>query len=424
VRTVDYGQVVTDAGSFLGVLIQNGDVELFAPFRVALFFTFNKDERRPALWVRIFECQLRFQIMSLIGFRREDDEIEYLEEVEYSEEHLEDDLHEVIYSDPRLVMGTLTTRENVVLGSKLQLPTGKEPDLLVCDKRGTLTTIEFKRDRSPRSAVTQLFDYASSLARLDHDEFLDLTDYESLEELYETFDREEDSEFDIDDFEREFSEGLESPQLMLVAYTISDDVRRMTRWLRDAHNLKINCVEFDYYEKDDAEMFVPTVIGVDETQEIKEKEESPKQKKYRRFFGEVLERFKEELPGVTSRSAGSDSWITIPTGHSKVEFLWHFKGDPGDKSLHVVMNFQLKENSRNKELLETMLSAIDARLLDVPEEIHSEEYGTSGYTRLYIKRDVGRVDDALDDDELKSWAVDRMAEFHEQLTPVLEEELR
>jgi len=59
-------------------------------------------------------------------------------------------------------------------------------------------------------------------------------------------------EFDIDDFEREFAEGLESPQLMLVAYTITDDVRRMTRWLRDVHDLKINCVEFDYYERDDA----------------------------------------------------------------------------------------------------------------------------------------------------------------------------
>jgi hypothetical protein len=362
--------------------------------------------------------------MSLIGFRREEGEIEYLEEVEYSEEHLEDDLHEVIHNDPRLVMGTLTTRENVILGSKIQLPTGKEPDLLVCDKRGTLTTIEFKRDRSPRSAVTQLFDYASSLARLDQDEFFDLTKYESLEGLYEAFDHEEDAEFDIDDFEQEFTEGLESPQLMLVAYTITDDVRRMTRWLRDTHDLKINCVEFDYYDRDDAEMFVPTVIGADETQEIKEREASPKQKKYRRFFGEVLERFKGELPGVTSRSASSDSWLTIPAGHSDVEFIWHFKGDPGDKEFHVVMNFQFSDSARNEEMLETMQSAIEERSLDVPEEIHYEEYGTSGYTRLYVKREVGRLDDALDDEELKEWAVDRLADFHEQLTPVLEEKLR
>ena len=362
--------------------------------------------------------------MSLIGFRREDGGIEYLEEVEYSEDHLEDDLHGVIHGDPRLVMGTLTTRENVVLGSKIQFPTGKEPDLLVCDKRGTLTIIEFKRDRSPRSAVTQLFDYASSMARLNQDEFFDLTDHESLDGLYEAFDREEDSEFDIDDFEREFTEGLESPQLMLVAYTITDDIRRMTRWLRDAHDLKINCVEFDYYEKDDAEMFVPTIIGADETQEIKEKEESPKQKKYRRFFGEILERFKEELPGVTTKSAGSDSWLTIPAGHTDVEFVWHFKGDPGDKELHVVMNFQFDDLERNEELLETMLSATEDRPLDVPEEIHSEEYGTSGYTRLYVKREVGRLDDALDDEELKASTVDQMAEFHEQLTPVLDDELR
>ena len=30
-------------------------------------------------------------------------------------------------------------KKNVVLGSKIQLPTRKEPDLLVCDKWGTLT---------------------------------------------------------------------------------------------------------------------------------------------------------------------------------------------------------------------------------------------------------------------------------------------
>ena len=211
---------------------------------------------------------------------------------------------------------------------------------------------------------------------------------------------------------------------MLVAYTITDDVRRMTRWLRDTHDLKINCVEFDYYEKDDAEMFVPTIIGADETQEIKEREASPKQKKYRRFFGEVLEHFKQELPGVTSRSAGGDSWLTIPAGHSDVEFLWHLKGDPGDKELHVVMNFQFDNSARNEELLETIFAATEDLSLDIPEEIHSEGYGTSGYTRLYVKREVGRLDDALEDEELKEWAVDRLGEFHEHLTPVLDEELQ
>lgn len=361
--------------------------------------------------------------MSLIGFRREDDDIEYLEEVEYSEDHLEDDLHEVIRNDPRLVMGTLTTRENVVLGSKLQLPTGKEPDLLTCEKRGTPTVVEFKRDKSPRGAVTQLFDYASSLSRLELSEFLALTTYDSIEELHEEFDHDEDTEYDIDDFEQEFTESLESPQLMLVAYTITDDVRRMTRWLRDAHDLKINCVEFDYYEKDDAEMFVPTVIGVDETQEIKEREASPKQKKYRRFYGEVLQRFKEELPSVTSRSASSDSWLTIPTGHTDAELIWHFKGDPGNKRFLVGLNLQLDDSERNKELLDTILNTLEGSSIQFEEEIHSEEYGTSGYTRFYIERDVGDLDDALDDEKLKNWAVRRMVEFQETLTPVLDREL-
>jgi hypothetical protein len=359
--------------------------------------------------------------MSLIGFRREGGDIEYLEEVEYSEEHLEDDLHEVIQSDPRLVMGTLTSRENSVLGSKLQLPTGKELDLLVCDDQGTLTTIEFKRDRSPRSAVTQLFDYASSLSRLTPEQFFELTTYESLDELYEAFDHEDDSEFDLDDFEKEFEQALESPQLMLVAYTITDDVRRMTRWLREAHDLKINCVEFDYYEKDDAEMFVPTIIGIEETQEIKEREESPKQKKYRRFHGELLERFNQKLPHVTGKSASSRNYLTLPTGDKDVELVWEFRGSPGEKELRVVMNFRHDDAERNKELLESVLSTVEEGSLNIPEEIHSEGYGSSGYTRLYIEKGVGQLDDALEDKELKTWAVDRMVEFYEQLTPVLDQ---
>jgi len=363
--------------------------------------------------------------MSLIGFRREEGKIEYLEEVEYSEDHLEDDLHDVIRNEPRLVMGTLTTRENVVLGSKLQLPTGKELDLLTCDKRGTVTIIEFKRDRSPRSTVTQLFDYASSLERLSTDEFLNLINYDSLEEIYDTFEHEEDSEFDIGDFERTFTGGLESPQLMLVAYSITEDVRRMTRWLRDVHELKINCVEFDYYERDDAEMFVPTVIGIDETQEIKDKQASPRDKKYRRFYGEVLERFKEDLPGVTSRSPPSDSWLVLPTGHKDVELVWHFKGSPGEKKFWATMNFQLDDLDRNQELLEITLEALEDSPMEFSEEIHNEgEYGSSGYTRFYIERDVGNLDDALEDEELKSWAVDTMVDLHQYLTPVLNEELR
>lgn len=361
--------------------------------------------------------------MSLIGFRREDGDIEYLEEVEYSEEHLEDDLHTVIREDPRLVMGTLTSRENIVLGSKVQLPTGKEPDLLTCDKRGTVTVVEFKRDRSPRPAVTQLFDYASSVARLRPSDFLELVGYNSTESLFDEFEREEESEFDLDDFERDFAESLESPQLMLVAYTITDDVRRMTRWLREAHELKINCVEFDYYEKDDAEMFVPTVIGLDETQEIKEREERPRQRKYRQFYSELIEAFKERHPGVTSSSGSSDKWHPIPVGHQNVEALWDFKGNPGEKLFTVGMRFQFDDSHRNQELLETVLEELKRAPVEVPDDIQSGEYGGSGYTEFYIQRDVGRLDDALADEELKAWGVEKMAAFHQTLKPLLDEEL-
>lgn len=362
--------------------------------------------------------------MSLIGFRRKDGDVEYLEEVEYGEEYVEDDLHELIRNEPRLVMADLNARNNIVLGSKLQLPTGKELDLLTCGQRGTLTIIEFKRGRSPREAITQLFDYASSIERLDTDEFLDLIGYETTEDVYEAFDREEETEAEFSEFEQTFTAGIESPQLLLVAYSISADVRRMTRWLRDVHDLKINCVEFDYYERDDAEMYIPTVIGADETQEIRDREASRGKQKYRQFYGEVLERFKQELPGVTSRSPTSDSWLPIPTGHGDVEIVWHFKGDPGDKTLWVTVNFQTDDPERNQELQDTAYSKLTTdSVLDTDEANKAGEYGSSGYTRFYVEHPVGELDDALADEELKSWAVDTMVKLRTNLKPILDDEL-
>jgi hypothetical protein len=114
----------------------------------------------------------------------------------------------------------------------------------------------------------------------------------------------------------------------------------------------------------------------------------------------------------------------IPTGHRDVELVWDFKGDPGAKRFWVTMNFQTDDVARDRELLETTLDALEDSPLEIAEEIHNEgEYGSSGYTRFYIEREVGDLDDALDDEELKSWAVDTMVGLHEHLTPVLDEEL-
>jgi len=243
---------------------------------------------------------------------------------------------------------------------------------------GTLTTIEFKRDRSPRSAVTQLFDYASSLARLDQDEFFDLTDYESLGNSTGVRAR---GGLGVrhQRLRARVRGGLESPQLMLVAYTITDDVRRMTRWLRDTHDLKINCVEFDYYERDDAEMFVPTVIGVDET---RRRSRSGRRRRSRRSTDGSSARYsnasKKNFPasrtGARAATAGSRSRLATRTLSSSGTS----KGDPGDKEFHVVMNFQFDDYARNEELLETMQSAIEDRSLDVPGGSITRSTGVAG----------------------------------------------
>lgn len=355
--------------------------------------------------------------MSIIGFRREDGELEYLEEAIYREDNLEDDLHTLIEGNPDLVMNTLTESDIRILGSKLRLQTGKEPDLLCCDREGTLTVIEFKRDRSPRSAVTQLFDYASALYRLSPAEFLELTETESVADLYESFDREDDSEFGLEDFERTLERGLESPQLLLVSYDIGDDVQRMVRWLRDVHDLKINCVEFDYYEKEDAEIYVPTVLGVSETQAIKEREESEQEKRYRTFFSEVLEQFKARRPNATRRSAGSDSWLTIPVGHSDINLVWTFRGAAPEKRLWVQMDFRLDDTETSRQRMAAVLE--QGADPGVPEEIQKEPYGDSA-ARFYIEREVESVEEAIESEEIQQWAVDRMVKFYDAFEPAVE----
>jgi len=55
------------------------------------------------------------------------------------------------------------------------------------------------------------------------------------------------------------------------------------------------------------------------------------------------------------------------------------------------MNFQFGDYARNEELLETMQSAIEEPFAGCQEEIHYEGRRSSGYTRLGVKREVGRL---------------------------------
>jgi hypothetical protein len=88
------------------------------------------------------------------------------------------------------------------------------------------------------------------------------------------------------------------------------------------------------------------------------------------------------------------------------------------------MRIQGDDPSRNIDVLETVLEEIVDHSLETLDEVHSGEYGTSGYTEFYIERDVGRLEDALENEQLKTWAVERMVTFHDYLTPVLDEEFR
>jgi len=128
-------------------------------------------------------------------------------------------------------------------------------------------------------------------------------------------------------------------------------------------------------------MFVPTVIGADETQEIKGARGVAQTKEVPAVLWSYSNASRRNFPvlraGTLVRTTGSRFQLD-----TDVEFVWHFKGKPGDKELHVVMNFQFDDPARNGEMLETMLSAIEHRPLDLPEDSFRRIRGQRIYATL------------------------------------------
>jgi len=130
-------------------------------------------------------------------------------------------------------MGTLTTRENVVLGSKLQLPTGKEPDLLII----IATSGDAHDDRIQARPISTLSRHPALRLRVlagtagsGRVFSTSLTTNRWRNSAGRSSTRRTRSSTSTTSSESSRRVGV--AQLMLVAYTITDDVRRMTRWLR------------------------------------------------------------------------------------------------------------------------------------------------------------------------------------------------
>ncbi|OIO23040.1 hypothetical protein AUJ65_04530 [Candidatus Micrarchaeota archaeon CG1_02_51_15] len=207
------------------------------------------------------------------------------------------------------------------------------------------------------------------------------------------------------------------PRLLLVSYDIDDEAKRLADFLREACNLPVSCVNFDYYSNEDREIFVPKSIGEEYVEELEQKEWSQTEKAYCAFFEDIATKFKERNPGRTDRKVTHASWMDISSGISglkKTHLEWEFRGRGSkNKEFWVSIHFEHMKKGReqNKKIYEIFKkleekTKLFEKELGITPEIRFEEWRAV----IGVKRDVGSLE-AADNPETKKWAVETMTKL-------------
>lgn len=340
--------------------------------------------------------------------------VEIIEEEDFSVDRNEEYLHKMLEKSPQIIMKDITENDITTLASHLKLPSGGELDLLLVDSTGNLFLVELKKGRGYREAIAQLLDYASDIQQMEESEIFssERVRFNSVDEIYRNFYSDEE-ELTYDDFKRNFTKSLTEPAeigLILVSYTIGDDTRRLAQWLRN-FGIRIYCVEFEYFKSENKEIFVPKLLIVEEVRKIGSRTLTETQEKYLKFFSDILSKFKEIKQGSTERRATGNNWLQIPSGFGSIHFEWMFRGKDPKKVLEVGLHFENKDETVNERLLAYFKSKED----DLKNKIEGLKFGKIGnkWRKIYVEKIVGNLDNALVSDEIKDWAVDMMVKFYE-----------
>ena len=357
---------------------------------------------------------------------KKEDRLEFVESWDYSKDKQEKNLHKLIEQNPEFIVGADEESKPVIaIGSKMSLPSG-ELDLLLVDNEGGLTLAELKRGRSPRRVISQIFDYASSLSEMNLDELEDSMnrEFKKLKDVFDDFkgvDLLPTAEFSFPEFKDNVKNSLRNVRLVITSYKITEDIKRVARWLRDNYSMPIVCVEFEYFKKGDQEFFIPRIIGEDTARiRMTKRKTTPLQKKYYRFYDEILQEFKSKKRGVTERGPTYNSWLPIPSGYgSDIHFEWWLSGREPNKMLSVELHFERKLKEQNLRLLDHFKVQQKELEEKIGEELQFGEWSKK-WARIFVTRKVGTLDEGIKDEEIKKWASRTMIRFYEIFKPKLD----
>jgi len=183
----------------------------------------------------------------------------------------EQELQDMLSEDPDLIpFGDLEEPggEYRIAVKELPLPSGQFIDLLILDENGNITIVETKLARSPearRKVLAQILDYASQLWEMSYDELDGLVSMKGQGNLVDRLRKDMgNQEWDEVAFQEAVGSKLESGvfTLLIAVDSVSEDLRRIVRYLNRSGQIKVYPLEIRYYKGGGFEAIGPRIVEV------------------------------------------------------------------------------------------------------------------------------------------------------------------
>ena len=300
--------------------------------------------------------------------------------------------------------------------------TNERLDILALDKDGNLVVVELKRDDSGKSADLQAIKYAAYCSTLRLDDVC---------QLHREYAKNRGKEFDDDRIRdkilgfienEEFEEVSDRSRIILVARQFRPEVTASVLWLRK-FGVEISCVKLSPYDMGKGEIAFESnvVIPLPDAQEFiveTERKESRSltvtQVEYVEFYKDLTKRLKQRIPRDYA-SPQPRSYYPIATGVGAVHYEWAFHGRPRS-SLGVELHFERGSRDSNLEILSRVEDHVPQLEKALQESVNVQNEWGRNWSRLYVEKAEGQLTE-----ELKQWAVEKMAILISTLQPALDE---
>jgi hypothetical protein len=300
--------------------------------------------------------------------------------------------------------------------------TNERLDILALDKDGNLVIIELKRDDSGKYVDLQAVKYAAYCSTLQLDDICLM--YQTYSDMHGKKLSDDQSRVNILNFidDEEFEEINDRPRIILVARQFRPEVTASVLWLRK-FGIDLSCVRLSPYDLGDgniafeSNIIIPLPEARDfiiETEKKDSRTKTVSQVEYLEFYKELVRCLKGKIDREYS-SPQPKYYYQIPTGIGGIHFEWSFHGRPRS-SFCVELHFEKGSHATNLEILSKIQSRVPQLEKFLQEQLIIQKEWGENWSRLYIEKNEGQFTE-----ELKEWAVDKMAKIINELQPVFDE---